>query len=226
MIDISPFRTRRATLQRTMKRGIAIVPTAPERLRNRDSEYPYRFDSYFYYLTGFTEPESVLVLVAGETPKSILFAREKNPDRELWDGFRHGPDAAREAFGFDEAHPVAKLDEKLPELIANQPAVYYMPGMDAAWDTRVMGWLNAVRAQARTGVTAPGEIRDLRVLLDEMRLVKDAHELDTMRRAAAISARAHERAMRATRPGAWEYEIEAELLHEFRRAGSQAPAYG
>jgi Xaa-Pro aminopeptidase len=226
MIDISPFRTRRATLQRTMKRGIAIVPTAPERLRNRDSEYPYRFDSYFYYLTGFTEPESVLVLVAGETPKSILFAREKNPDRELWDGFRHGPDAAREAFGFDEAHPVAKLDEKLPELIANQPAVYYMPGMDAAWDTRVMGWLTAVRAQARTGVTAPGEIRDLRVLLDEMRLVKDAHELDTMRRAATISARAHERAMRATRPGAWEYEIEAELLHEFRRAGAQSPAYG
>ena len=226
MTSTSPFRARRAALARTMARGIAIVPTAPERLRNRDSEYPYRFDSYFYYLTGFTEPESVLVLVAGESPRSILFAREKNPERELWDGFRHGPDAAREAFGFEEAFPVAKLDEKLPVLLANQPALFYMPGMDAAWDTRVMGWLNAVRAQARTGVTAPGEIRDLRVVLDEMRVVKDAHELDVMRRAAAISARAHERAMRATRPGAWEYEIEAELLHEFRRAGSQAPAYG
>jgi Xaa-Pro aminopeptidase len=226
MIDLSPFRARRAALERAMQRGVAIVPTAPERLRNRDSEYPYRFDSYFYYLTGFTEPESVLVLAAGEAPKAILFAREKNPERELWDGFRHGPEAAKEAFGFDEAWPIAKLDEKLPELLANQPAIYYMPGMDAVWDARVMGWLNAVRAQARTGVTAPGEIRDLRVLLDEMRLVKDAHELATMRRAAAISARAHERAMRATQPGMWEYEIEAELLHEFRRAGSQAPAYG
>jgi len=121
--------------------------------------------------------------------------------------------------------PLAALDEMLPRLMANQPALFYAPGLDPAWDVRILRWLNEVRAQARTGVTAPVEIRDLRVALDEMRLVKDAHEVATMRRAAAITAGAHRRAMRATRPGRVEYEIEAELLHEFRRHGAQAPAY-
>jgi Xaa-Pro aminopeptidase len=208
-----------------MGAGIAIVPTAPERIRNRDSDYPYRFDSYFYYLAGFPEPEAVLVLVAGSEPKSILFCREKHPERELWEGFRYGPEAARDAFGFDEAHAFGALDEALPKLVANQPALYYAPGLDTAWDARCLRWLNEVRAQARAGVTAPAEIRDLRVPLDEMRLTKDAHELATMRRAAAISAGAHVRAMRATRPGMMEYEIEAEFLHEFRRHGAQFPAY-
>jgi Xaa-Pro aminopeptidase len=208
-----------------MVAGIAIVPTAPERIRNRDSDYPYRFDSYFYYLTGFPEPEAVLVLIAGAEPKSILFCREKHPERELWEGFRYGPAAAREAFGFDEAHAFAALDETVPKLVANQPALFYAPGLDAAWDARCMRWLNEVRALARTGVAAPAEIRDVRVALDEMRLVKDAHEIATMRRAASISAGAHVRAMRATRPGAMEYEVEAELLYEFRRHGAQFPAY-
>jgi Xaa-Pro aminopeptidase len=208
-----------------MGAGLAIVPTAPERLRNRDSDYLYRFDSYFYYLSAFAEPEAVLVLIAGAEPKSILFCREKHPERELWDGFRHGPEAAKEAFGVDEAYSIAALDELLPRLMSNQPALHYAPGMDPAWDARVMGWLNGVRALARTGVSAPTEIRDLRVVLDEMRLVKDAHEIATMRRAATISAGAHARAMRATHPGRMEYEIEAELLHEFRRHGSQFPAY-
>jgi Xaa-Pro aminopeptidase len=225
MPSIEPFRARRSALLARMKSGIAIVPTAPERLRNRDSDYPYRFDSYFYYLTGFPEPEAVLVLVAGPEPRSILFCREKHPERELWEGFRFGPDAAREAFGFDAAHPVASLDAELPKLIADQPALFYAPGMDHAWDARILGWLNQVRAQARTGVTAPAEIRDLRATLDEMRLVKDEHEIALMKRAAAISAGAHVRAMRATRPGAMEYEIEAELLYEFRRHGAQFPAY-
>ena len=205
--------------------GLAIVPTAPERMRNRDSDYLYRFDSYFYYLTGFPEPEAVLVLIAGASPKAILFCREKHPERELWEGFRYGPQAAREAFGFDEAYPIAELDAKLPQLLANQPALHYAPGMDAAWDARVMRWLNDVRALARTGVAAPAEIRDLRVTLDAMRLVKDDQELALMRRAAEISAGAHVRAMRATRPAKMEYEIEAELLYEFRRHGSQFPAY-
>jgi Xaa-Pro aminopeptidase len=225
MRHIEPHKARRARLLAAMQEGVAVVPTAPERLRNRDSDYLYRFDSYFYYLTGFPEPEAVLVLVGGAAPRAILFCREKNPERELWDGYRFGVDAAREAFGFDEAHPVSALDQKLPELLANQPTLFFAPGMDPAWDARVMGWLNQVRAQARTGVVAPADIRDVRSILDEMRLVKDAHEIATMRRAAAVTAGAHVRAMRATRPGVMEYEIEAELLHEFRRHGSQFPAY-
>jgi Xaa-Pro aminopeptidase len=214
-----------------MRHGLAIIPTAPERLRNRDSDFPFRFDSYFHYLSGFPEPEAVVVLIAGDRSKSnpaksILFCREKNVEREIWDGYRYGPEAARETFGFDEAYAVDRIEELLPQLMANQPALYYSPGFDTAWDGRVMDWLNKVRAQARTGVTAPTEIRDVHVLLDEMRLIKDANELAAMRRAAAISAAAHCRAMRAAKPGATEYQIEAELLHEFRREGSQSPAYG
>jgi Xaa-Pro aminopeptidase len=225
MPDLAPFRARRAALLAKMSGGIAIVPTAPERIRNRDSDYLYRFDSYFYYLAGFPEPEAVLVLLGGPEPKSILFCREKHPERELWEGFRYGPEAAREAFGFDEAHPFSAIDDVVPKLIANRSALYYAPGLDPAWDARCLRWLNEVRPRARPGVTAPVEIRDLRVALDEMRLVKDAHEIATMRRAATISAGAHVRAMRATRPGAKEYEIEAELLYEFRRHGAQFPAY-
>jgi len=216
---------RRATLARRMEAGIAIVPTAPERIRNRDSDYLYRYDSYFYHLTGFPEPEAVLVVVAGAAPKSILFCRDKNPERELWEGFRHGPEAAKETFGIDEAASIATLEEAMPKLLANQRALFYAPGADPGWDARVMNWLNQVRAQSRAGVTAPNEIRDVRAILDEMRLFKDDAELATMRRAAAISAQAHRRAMRATRPGKNEFEIEAELLYEFRRGGAQYPAY-
>jgi len=223
--DIKYYLRRRRALALSMKSGIAIVPTAPERMRNRDSDYPYRFDSYFYYLTGFCEPDSVLVLIAGTRPRAILFCREKNPERELWDGVRCGPVAARKAYGFDEAWPIEALDEKLPQLLADKKAVYFATGMDAAWDARVIGWLNKVRSQTRTGIAAPGEIRDVRTIIDQLRLVKDAHEIGVMRRAAAISAGAHRRAMQATRPGRMEFEIEAELLHEFRRNGSQFPAY-
>jgi Xaa-Pro aminopeptidase len=225
MTDIQTFAERRNRLLASMQGGIAIIPTAPERLRSRDSDYPYRFDSYFYYLCGFTEPDAVLVLVAGAEPRSILFCREKNLEREIWDGYRHGPQAAQEEFGVDFAHPIAQLDEKLPALIANQPALYYAPGMDSTWDARVMNWLNQVRAQARTGVTVPESIHDIRGPLDEMRLFKDAGEIALMRRAAEISAVAHRRAMRSTAPGRMEYEIEAGLLYEFRRHGAQFPAY-
>ena len=216
---------RRRALQLRMGQGLAIIPTAPARLRNRDSEYLYRFDSYFYYLSGFTEPEAVLILVAGNEPKSILFCRKRDPARELWDGLRSGPEGAKAAFGVDEALPIEALDELMPKLLANQPVLHYAPGADPAWDARIMGWLNEVRSQARAGTAAPAEIRDLRTTLDDMRLIKDDSELALMRRAAAISAAAHERAMRATRPGRSEYEIEAELLYEFRRRGSQHPAY-
>ncbi|MBL8472073.1 MAG: Xaa-Pro aminopeptidase [Rhodocyclaceae bacterium] len=225
-MNIEAYTRRRAELARRMGTGVAVIATAPERARNRDTHYPYRHDSYFYYLTGFTEPEAVLVLVAGENPKSLLFCRNKDIEREIWDGYRYGPDAARAAFCFDEAYPIAQLDERLTDLIANQPTLFYAMGADADWDAHMMAALNRVRAQVRAGVHAPGEIRDIYAMLDDMRLIKDSHEVEVMRRAAAISCAAHARAMRATRPGRHEYEIEAELLHEFRRAGSQFPAYG
>ena len=223
--DLSLFSSRRARLATLMGEGVALIATAPERVRNRDSHYPYRFDSYFYYLTGFIEPEAVLVLVAGKTPRSILFCRNRDPERETWDGFRYGPEGARERFAFDEAHAIGELDETMPKLLEDQPVLYYPVGAEADWDARVMRWLNIVRAKARTGIAAPERLHDVRALLDDMRLVKDAPEVATMRRAARIAAAAHRRAMQAARPGRMEYEIEAELLHEFRRNGAQFPAY-
>jgi Xaa-Pro aminopeptidase len=219
------FKARRERLARAMGAGVAIVPTAPERVRNRDASFPYRFDSYFYYLTGFTEPDAVLVVIGGTAPRSILFCRAKNEEREIWDGFRYGPEAAREAFEMDEAFPIEALDEQAPALLGDRERLYFSLGADAQWDARVTGWLNTVRLRARSGVRAPAEVVDLRSILDEMRLVKDVHELATMRRAAAISSSAHRRAMRFARPGLHEYEIEAELMHEFLRHGAQAPAY-
>jgi Xaa-Pro aminopeptidase len=225
---VNPFAARRARLAGQLQAGaVAVLPTSPEAPRNGDSDYPYRHDSYFYYLTGFTEPESVLVLVAarGDTPaRSILFCREKNAEREIWDGFRYGPAGAREAFGFDEAYAIDELDAQMARLLADCPVVYYPLGR-GTFDERVARWLNAVRAQERLGITAPPAAHDLFALLDEMRLFKDEGEIRLMERAATISGQAHERAMRATRPGMVEYEIEAELLYEFRRHGAQFPAY-
>jgi Xaa-Pro aminopeptidase len=208
-----------------MGTGVAVIPTAPEAVRNRDSHYQYRFDSYFYYLTGFTEPESILLLIAGDNPKSVLFCRDKDIEREIWDGFRYGPEGAKEECGVNEAYSISRLDELAPQLLANQPRLHYALGADTQWDLRITGWLNHLRTQTRSGVSAPAEIADVRGLLDEMRLFKSEDEIATMRCAAEISAGAHRRAMRATRPGAAEYEIEAELLHEFRRLGAQSPAY-
>ena len=224
-MNIQAFVDRRARLLAHMERGIAVIPTAPERVRNRDAHHPYRHDSYFYYLSGFAEPEACLVLVAGAAPRALFFCREKDADKEVWNGFRYGPEAAREQFRFDDAYPIGSLDEKLAELLAGQPVLHYAMGHDADWDQRVVAALNRVRANTRSGAHAPAEIRDVRVALDEMRLIKDAQEIDAMRRAAAISAAAHRRAMRLAAPGRAEYEIEAELLHEFRRSGAQAPAY-
>jgi Xaa-Pro aminopeptidase len=226
---MSAFAARRARLCAQMQPGaVAILPTAPEAMRNSDTDYPYRHDSYFYYLTGFTEPDSVLVLVAarGDAPaQAILFCRQKNKDREIWDGFRHGPDGARAAFGFDSAFPIEELDVEMARLLANAPAAYYALGHSAALDLQMKTWLQNVRRQARSGVTAPSVAHDLLAMLDEMRLFKDDGEQALMLRAATISGKAHERAMRASRPGMFEYEIEAELLHEFRRNGAQYPAY-
>jgi Xaa-Pro aminopeptidase len=229
--SFEPYHQRRLSLIERMARsggGIAVIPTAPEQTRNRDTQFPYRADSYFQYLTGFIEPEAVLVIVAGRgaaAPQSVLFCREKNLEREIWDGFRHGPEGAREAFGFDAAYPIGELDAKLAELFADQPALWYSIGHDAGWDGRIAAALNKVRAESRTGKHAPATIHDVRAELDTMRLVKDATELSVMRRAAQISTGAHIRAMRFVAPGRHEYEVEAELLHEFRRHGCEYPAY-
>ena len=223
------FSARRATLMAQMQQrggGVAIIATAPEVMRNRDADYPYRHDSYFYYLSGFTEPEAVLVLIAGKESRSVLFCRDKNLEREIWDGYRFGPTAACAQFGFDEAYAIDALDKEMPQLLADAPAVFYALGQDTKRDGKLQDWLQSVRAMSRSGVSAPAAIVDVNVLLDEMRLFKDAGEVALMHRAGIISAAAHCRAMRMSRPGLREYQLEAELLHEFRTQGSQSPAYG
>ncbi|MBU3737233.1 MAG: M24 family metallopeptidase, partial [Methylobacterium sp.] len=221
----APYSSRRRQLLELLGDGVAVLPTAPEKLRNRDAHHPYRFDSYFWYLTGFPEPEAVLVLTGGAQPQSILFCREKNLEREIWDGYRHGPQGACAAFGFDQAYPIEAFDERLPDLLAGRSSLWYALGHDAGFDRRITAALNALRAQARSGKTAPGEIRDLHTALDRMRLIKDGHEIDLMKRAAAISSAGHARAMHACRPGMAEYALEAELGYEFRRRGAEAHAY-
>ena len=224
------YRARRDALLRTMREhtggGVALIPTAPEVPRNRDSLYPYRHDSYFYYLSGFPEPEAVIALVAGpDGDRHVLFCREKNEEREIWDGFRYGPEAAKEVFGFDEALPIEAVKDRLPDLASDRPALFTPLGLFSDWDRQITDVLNEVRARARTGVAAPEEIVDVRGALDSMRLVKDAEEIRLMRHAAKISAAAHRRAMARARPGQHEYQVEAELAHEFLQHGAQAVAY-
>ena len=225
MFNSSLYAIRRSRLISQMQHGIAVIPTAPEVVRNGDAHYPYRFDSHFHYLTGFDEPDAVLVLIAGDAPQSLLFCREKDIEREIWDGFRHGPDGAKEKFGVDAAFPISQLDDKLTELMGNQCALFYPLGAEAAWDQRILALRARVQKQVRSGIAAPNALHDIRLPLDEMRLIKDQDELALLRRSAAISSTAHKQALRATRPGKMEYEIEAELLYEFRRQGAQAPAY-
>jgi Xaa-Pro aminopeptidase len=209
--------------------GIAIIPTSPERQRNRDSDFLYRFDSYFHYLTGFTEPNATLVITGDG--KSTLFCAPKDMEREIWDGFRLGPTAAPAALGVDAAYSSAEMDALLPKLLENKSAVYYPFATYAGLETQVDGWLSKVRARVRFGALCPETQRDACAVLDEMRLFKDASEQATMRRAAQISAAGHIRAMQKSaqmlRDGkdVREYHLDAELLHEFRQQGSQYSAY-
>nr|WP_216218605.1 Xaa-Pro aminopeptidase [Polynucleobacter sp. AP-Latsch-80-C2] len=207
--------------------GIAVVSTAPELTRNRDSEFPYRHDSDFYYLSGFEEPGATLVLkvAANGALETHLFCRPKDPEREIWDGIRLGPEAAPEKLGVEFAHSNHELDQKVGELLADQDAVYIRLAESAEADRRLRHWMKQVRGQARAGVNPPSEFHDVEAFIHEMRLFKDAHEIDIMRKAAAISARAHIRAMQICKPGMREYQLEAELLHEFRNSGAQSVAY-
>jgi Xaa-Pro aminopeptidase len=225
-MDNKVFERRRERLMQHMGTGVAIIPTAPVRVRNRDVHYPYRADSDFYYLTHFAEPEAVAVLVPGrEHGQYILFCRERNPEKEIWDGKRAGLDGAREQYGADDAFPIEDIDDILPGLLENREKVYYNMGRYRDFDTRLMNWVNEVRDKSRNGVHAPGEFVDMNHMLHEMRLYKGVEETRVMRRAARISATAHQRAMRACKPGMNEYELEAELLYEFKKGGSAFPAY-
>ncbi|MFC5523277.1 aminopeptidase P N-terminal domain-containing protein [Polaromonas jejuensis] len=228
------YQKRRAAVARALKAaggGVALLPTAPEVPRNRDSDFPYRHDSYFYYLTGFSEPGAWLVIDA--SGKSTLLCRPKDLEREIWDGIRLGPKAAPASLGVDAAFSVDTLDDTMPDLLANQKAVWFPFGTHPGLETQVEGWLGKVRARVRLGAECPRSLHDLCGLLDEMRLFKDSHEISILRRAGKIAAAGHVRAMQASaamlragvKGGLREYHLDAELLHEFRRQGSEFPAY-
>ncbi|MBI3774668.1 MAG: Xaa-Pro aminopeptidase [Gammaproteobacteria bacterium] len=225
-MDQKEFSSRRKRLMQTMGRGtIAIIPTAPVRVRNRDSEYPYRPDSDFHYLTGFPEPEAVAVFIPGRKEgQYVLFCRERDQHAEIWHGRRAGLRGACETFSADHAYPITELDAVLPELLEHCGRVFYTLGHNAEFDQRVVGWVNRLRQKGRSGVHTPGEFVALDHVLHDMRLFKSKAEIRTMRRAANISALAHVQAMRACRPGLFEYQVEAELLHTFRQHGC-VPAY-
>jgi Xaa-Pro aminopeptidase len=205
--------------------AVAVIPSAPVFLRNNDVEHEYRQDSDLFYLTGFDEPESVAVLDA-VTRKVTLFVRPRDRDREVWDGPRAGVDGATALFGADEAFVISELEEKLPGLLQNHRRVYYRLGHNRKFDDRLLAGIDRVKARQRTGASAPTEVVDPGTILHEMRLRKTVPEVEAMRTAARITREAHELAMRRTKPGMHEYEVEALLLDTFRRHGSERPAYG
>ncbi|MDH4563088.1 MULTISPECIES: Xaa-Pro aminopeptidase [unclassified Pseudomonas] len=220
-------RRRKALMAQMEANSIAILPAAPVHIRNRDVEHVYRQDSDFQYLSGFPEPEAVLVLIPGrEHGEYVLFCRERDPERELWDGLRAGQDGAIRDFGADDAFPIGDIDDILPGLIEGRSRVYYSIGTNTEFDQHLMEWVNTIRSKARQGAQPPKEFVALDHLLHDMRLYKSAAEVKVMREAAEVSARAHVRAMQASRAGLYEYHLEAELEYEFRKGGAKMPAYG
>lgn len=225
-MDQKEFARRRKQLMHMMgPDAIAILPTNPERPRNRDVDYPFRPDSDFFYLTGFPEPEAVAVLVPGRPHgEYLLFCRDRDLEKEIWNGRRAGPEGAVERFGADDAFPVGDIDDILPGLLESRERVFYTMGAAPDFDQRVIGWVNGLRSQSRAGKQVPDEFVSLEHFVHDMRLYKSRAEIKVMRQAANIAARAHKRAMQVCRPGMMEYELEAEFLHEFRKAGGE-PAY-
>ena len=219
MIKAAEFARRRKQLMRMADEdAILILPASPERVRSHDTHYPYRQDSDFWYLSGFPEPEAVLVLVPGRAHGEVLlFCRERDAEREAWDGPRVGPEGAVDAYGMDDAYPIADLDDILPGLLEGRSRVYYHFGRDTEFDLKLIGWVNRVRSQVRHGAQPPHEFLELGHLLHELRLFKSAAELKLMRRSAVIACEAQLAAMRATRPGGHEYEVEAALQYTYRR---------
>lgn len=220
-------RRRKALMAQMVPNSIAILPAAAVAVRNRDVEHVYRQDSDFQYLSGFPEPEAVIALIPGrEHGEYVLFCRERNPERELWDGLRAGQEGAVHDFGADDAFPISDIDDILPGLIEGRDRVYSSIGSHPEFDRHLMDWINSIRSKARLGAQPPNEFEALDHLLHDMRLYKSAAEIKVMRRAADISARAHVRAMQACRAGLHEYSLEAELDYEFRKGGAKMPAYG
>lgn len=215
------FARRRKQLMRMMGEGsIAILPAAPERTRNRDVDYPYRQDSDFYYLSGFSEPEAVVVLMPErEHGEYVLFCREKDPEQEVWHGRRAGQEGALSVYEADDSFPITDIDDILPGLLEQCEKVYYTMGCDPGFDNRLLGWLKIIRQNARSGSRTPDKFVSLEHLLHDMRLFKSKHEIKQMQKAMDISIEAHKRAMRACKAGMMEYEIEAELLYEFNKHG-------
>lgn len=227
MLSPTDFAQRRTDLIKQMApNSVAILSAAPERLRNSNTEYAYRQDSYFWYLTGFPEPEAVAVLVAdGGRGRFILFCRDRDKTMEIWNGVRAGQEGAKRDYGAEEAYSIQEIDERLPKLLENRGRIYANLGASAAFDQQLMGWVNQVRAKVRQGINAPTAFTQLTSLLDEMRLIKSEAEIATMRESASIAAQAHVRGMQTVKPGMWEYQLEAEYLHEFMRHGARFPAY-
>jgi len=226
-ISKSEYARRRKNLMSMMDdNSIAIIPAAHESTRSRDTEYPFRQDSDFLYLTGFEEPDGVLVLIPGRRHgQVILFCRERDPEMELWNGYRAGPEGAVANYGVDDAFPISDIDDIAPGLMEGKQHIYYSMGHNDGFDRRVMGWVNHLRSQVRTGAKPPGDFTDLAFLLHEQRLIKSAAEIRLMRKAGEISAGAHCRAMRECRPGRYEYHLEGAILHEFAEHGARHPAY-
>ncbi|MBD9375819.1 aminopeptidase P N-terminal domain-containing protein [Pseudoxanthomonas sp. 22568] len=219
-------RRRRQLMRMAGNDAILVLPAAPERVRSHDTHYPYRQDSDFWYLCGFPEPEAVLVLVPGRRHgETLLFCRERDPERESWDGPRAGQEGAVEHYGMDDAYPIEDLDEILPGLLEGRSRVYYHFGRDADFDLKLIGWVRHVRAQVRQGAQPPHEFLELGHLLHDLRLFKSKEELKLMQRAADISIEAHRAAMRTVRPGIHEYELQADVERVFR-ANDAWPAYG
>ncbi|MFR0673997.1 Xaa-Pro aminopeptidase [Enterobacterales bacterium AW_CKDN230030176-1A_HGKHYDSX7] len=220
-------RRRKALMAQMVPNSIAILPAAAVAIRNRDVEHVYRQDSDFQYLSGFPEPDAVIALIPGrEHGEYVLFCRERNAEREQWDGLRAGQEGAVRDHGADDAFPIADIDEILPGLIEGRERVYSAMGSNPEFDRRLMDWINVIRSKARLGAQPPNEFVALDHLLHDMRLYKSAAEVKVMREAAVVSARAHVRAMQACRAGLHEYSLEAELDYEFRKGGAKMPAYG
>ena len=226
-VNTKEFSRRRKQLLRMLEPGdIAILPAANVSMRNRDVEYRYRQDSDFYYLTGFPEPEAVAVFIPGRKHgEYVLFCREHDEVMETWNGARAGQDGACDEYGADDSFPITDINDILPGLMENTDRVFYTMGINSEFDQRVIKWVNRLKEQVRSGVHAPGEFVNLDYVLHEMRLVKSVSEQRAMRQAAKIAVAGHERTMRACQPGMFEYELEAEMLYEFTRKGSPAPAY-
>ncbi len=224
-MSASSFSARRARVQAALGDDVLVIASTPVALRNNDVEHDYRQDSDLYYLTGFDEPQTVLVLRGGRAPQFVLFVRPRDPEREVWDGAREGVEGALANYGADQAFPAAQLEATLPELLGDAPRLHYRLGRDRAFDELVLRALDRVRARARTGVSAPGAIVDPGLIVHELRLYKQPEELEAMRRALAITGEAHLEAMRQTQPGMYEYEVEALVNGTFRRRGAERLAY-